>query len=87
MSQVLILLRKSLLSFWRNKAAVAITFLVPILLIYLFGHVFGLFGNDSGPAGIPIAVVNLSPEPAAQKQIDALKAEKTYAVITTFDLG
>jgi ABC-2 type transport system permease protein len=87
MSQVLILLRKSLLSFWRNKAAVAITFLVPILLIYLFGHVFGLFGNDSGPAGIPIAVVNLSPEPAALKLIAALKAEKTFAVITTYDLG
>jgi ABC-2 type transport system permease protein len=87
MSQVLILLRKSLLSFWRNKAAVAITFLVPIVLIYLFGHVFGLFGNDSGPAGIPIAVVNLSAEPAALKLIAALKAEKTFAVITTYDLG
>jgi ABC-2 type transport system permease protein len=87
MSQVLILLRKSLLSFWRNKAAVAITFLVPILLIYLFGHVFGLFANDSGPSGIPIAVVNLSPEPAAQKLIAALKAEKALAVITTYDLG
>jgi len=39
---------------------------VPIILIYLFGHVFGLFSQDSGPAEIPIAVVNLSPEPAAQ---------------------
>ena len=87
MSQVLILLRKSLLTFWRNKAAVAITFLVPIVLIYLFGHVFGLYSKDTGPTGIPIAVVNLSPEPAAQKLIDALKAEKTFRVITTYDLG
>jgi ABC-2 type transport system permease protein len=87
MSQVLILLRKSLLSFRRNKAAVCLTFLVPIVLIYLFGHVFGLFGKDSGPTGIPIAIVNLSPEPAAQKLIDALKAEKTFAVITKVDLG
>jgi ABC-2 type transport system permease protein len=87
MSQVIILLRKSLLSFRRNKAAVCLTFLVPIILIYLFGHVFGLFSQDSGPSGIPIAVVNLSPEPAAQKLIEALKAEKTFAVITTFDLG
>ncbi len=87
MSQVLILLRKGLLSFWRNKVAVCITFLVPIVLIYLLGHVFGLFGKDSGPAGIPIAVVNLSQEPAARKLIDALKAEKTFAVITTRDLG
>ncbi|HZL46685.1 MAG TPA: ABC transporter permease [Opitutaceae bacterium] len=87
MSQVRILLRKSLLSFWRAKAAVYITFLVPIVLIYLFGHVFGLYRKDSGPTGIPIAVVNLSREPAAQKLIDALKAEKAFAVITTFDLG
>jgi ABC-2 type transport system permease protein len=87
MSQVLILLRKGLLSFWRAKAAVIITFLVPVVLIYLFGHVFGLFGKDSGPTGIPIAVVNLSPEPAAQKLIEALKAEKTFSVITTFELG
>ena len=65
MSQVLILLRKSLLSFLRNKAAVFITFLVPVVLIYLFGHVFGLYSKDSGPVGIPIAVVNLSSEPAA----------------------
>jgi len=48
MSQVIILLRKSLLSFRRNKAAVCLTFLVPIILIYLFGHVFGLFSQDSG---------------------------------------
>ena len=87
MSQVRILLRKGLLSFWRNKAAVYITFLVPILLIYLFGHVFGLYRKDSGPTGIPIAVVNLSSEPAAQKLIDALRAEKAFAVITTYDLG
>jgi ABC-2 type transport system permease protein len=87
MSQILILLRKSILSFWRAKAAVCITFLVPVVLIYLFGHVFGLYRKDSGPAGIPIAVVNLSPEPAAQKLIDALKAEKALKVITTYDNG
>lgn len=87
MSQVRILLRKSLLMFWRAKAAVVITFLVPIVLIYLFGHVFGLYRKDSGPVGIPIAVVNLSQEPAAQKLIDALKAEKAFHVITTRDLG
>jgi len=73
--------------FWRAKAAVVITFLVPIVLIYLFGHVFGLYRKDSGPVGIPIAIVNLSQEPAAQKLIDALKAEKAFKVITTRDLG
>jgi len=83
MSQVLILLRKSLLSFWRAKAAVAITFIVPIVLIYLFGHVFGLYPNQNkGPNGILLAVVNLSPEPAAAKLVAALKAEKGLRLIT-----
>jgi len=87
MSQVLILLRKSLLSFSRAKAAIAITFLVPIVLIYIFGHVFGIYRKDSGPVGILITVVNLSKEPAAEKLIEALKAEKAFTVITTYDLG
>jgi ABC-2 type transport system permease protein len=82
MSQVLILLRKSLLSFWRAKAAVTITFLVPIALIYLFGHVFGLYRESPPPAGIKLAVVNLSAEPAAGKLVEALQAEKGLRLIT-----
>jgi ABC-2 type transport system permease protein len=87
MSQVLILLRKGLLTFSRAKAAIVITFLVPIVLIYLFGHVFGLYSKDSGPPEIRIAVVNLSHEPAAEKLIAALKAEKAFSVVTTRNLG
>jgi ABC-2 type transport system permease protein len=82
MSPVLILLRKSLLNFSRARAAITITFAVPVVLIFLFGHVFGLFGKDSGPKGIPLAVVNDSKVPAAQQLVDALKAEKTFRVIT-----
>jgi ABC-2 type transport system permease protein len=85
MSQVLILLRKSLLSFWRAKAAVAITFLVPIALIYLIGHVFGLYpSKNPGPSGIPLAVVNLSSEPAATKLVEALQNEKGLRIITEY---
>ncbi|MBI5381631.1 MAG: ABC transporter permease [Opitutae bacterium] len=87
MRLVLLLLRKSLLGFWRAKAAVAITFLVPIVLIYLFGHVFGLYRKDTGPTGIPIAVVNASPDPAATQLIDALKAEKAFRIRTVTKLA
>lgn len=73
--------------FWRAKSAVLVTFLVPIVLIYLFGHVFGLYRKDSGPTGIPVAIVNLSPEPAAKQLIVALQAEKAFRVLTTRDLG
>ena len=87
MSPVLILLRKSLLSFARAKAAIVITFIVPVALIALFGFVFGLYGGSPGPVGIPLAVVNLSEDPTAQKLIDALRAEKAFGVITTRKLG
>ena len=82
MRPVIVLLRKSLLLFFRNKAAVSITFLVPIVLIYLFGHVFGLYRKESGPVGIRIAVVNLSPAPAALELITALKAERAFRILT-----
>jgi ABC-2 type transport system permease protein len=83
MSQILILLRQCLLSFRRTRAGVVITFLVPIVLIYLFGHVFGLYRREVGPSGIPLAVVNESPEPAAKQLVEALRAEPAFRLITT----
>lgn len=82
MVPVIVLLRKSLLLFFRNKAAVSITFVVPIILIYLFGHVFGIYKKEGGPVGIRIAVVNLSGEPGAVDLISALKGEKAFRIIT-----
>jgi hypothetical protein len=39
---------------------------MPVVMIALFGFVFGLYKHvDKGPGGIPLAVVNLSTEPAA----------------------
>src|SRR5882757_6304621 len=83
MNSIFVLFKKSFCLFWHNKAGVTITFLVPIVLIYLFGHVFGLYKKrDPGPTGIPLAVVNLSHEPAATDLVEALKAEKVFHVIT-----
>lgn len=82
MSPTLILLRKSLLNFRRAKAAVFITFLVPVILIYLFGHVFGLYRKDSGPNGIPLAVIDAAHNAASQDLLHALQAEKAFSLIT-----
>ncbi len=84
MAVILTLVRKDIANFLRNRAAVVITFLVPIALIYIFGWVFGLNQKDNGPSGVRLAVVNASANPAAQKLVDALKAEKAFHVITTF---
>jgi ABC-2 type transport system permease protein len=83
MRTILVLVRKDFATFFRNKAAVSLTFLVPFALIWIFGSVFGINRKDSGPTGIKLAVVNASDNPAAQKLIDALKAEKTFEVVTT----
>ncbi len=83
MSPTLVLLRKNLLMFWRSKPAVIITFIVPIILVALFGHVFGLYRQESGPSGIPLAVVNASTHPGAEKLLAALRAEKTFRLIST----
>ncbi len=84
MRNLLVLFRKDFLNFWRDRAAVIITFLVPMVLIYIFGFVFGLNKTgDAGPTGIDLAVVNLSSDPGALDLVNALKAEKTFHVITT----
>ena len=83
MNIILTLLRKDFANFFRDKAAVSLTFLVPVALIYIFGQVFGLTRKDSGPTGIRLAVVNQSDNPAAQKLVHALKAEKSFRVITS----
>jgi ABC-2 type transport system permease protein len=83
MSAILILLRKEFALFQHNKAVVSLTFAVPMAVIYIFGQVFGLDRDDSGPSGIPLAVVNASADPVAGRLVAALQAEKSFAVITT----
>lgn len=82
MRTLLILIRKDFALFFRDKTAVALTFLVPIALIYVFGHVFGINRTDTGPSGIPLAVVNASDNPGAAALVEALRAEKAFRVIT-----
>ena len=38
----------------------------------------------AGPNGIPVAVVNASDNPGAQKLVDALKAEAAFRIVTDF---
>ena len=83
MRTLLILVRKDFANFSRNRTAVSLTFIVPIALIYIFGQVFGLNRADRGPHGIPLAVVKASQQPAADKLIEALRAEKAFTVVTT----
>ena len=80
---LLTLIRKDLANFLRDRAAVSLTFLVPIALIYIFGHVFGLNRQDSGPTGIRLAIVDESGTAAGRKLVEALRQEKAFRLQTT----
>lgn len=81
MHLVLTLLRKDFLNFRKDRVAVGLTFLVPIVLIYIFGQVFGVNRKDTGPVGIPLAIVNQSSAPEIATLVAALKGEKAFRVI------
>lgn len=84
MRTVLTLFRKDALNFVRDRTALSLTFLVPFVLIYIFGQIFGVNRGSSAPTGIPLAIVDQSNGAAAARAIiDALRAEKTFRVITT----
>ncbi len=84
MHVILTLLRKDFANLRRNRAALVLSFAVPMIIIYVVGLVFGLGRSNSGPTGIPLAVVNESDNPAAQKLAAALRTEKSFRVITEF---
>jgi ABC-2 type transport system permease protein len=89
MRVILTLLSKDFANLRRNRAAFVLSFVVPVLIISIVGSVFGLrpFGlgaKDGGPAGIPLAVVNQSANPAAAHLVTALQAEKSFRVVTEF---
>ena len=81
---LLTLLGKDFANLRRNRSALVLTFVVPMVIIYVVGLVFGLGRSDSGPSGIPFAIVNQGDNPAAQKLVAALQAEKSFRVITEF---
>jgi len=60
---LLTLLSKDFAILRRNRAALILSLGVPMLIIYIVGLVFGLGRTDSGPTGIPLAVVNQSDNP------------------------
>jgi len=82
---ILTLVGKDFASLRRNRAALVVSFIVPMLIIYIVGMVFGLGRKDNAPSGIPLAVVNQSDNPAAQALLKALRAEKSFRIITEFE--
>ncbi len=83
MRTILILFGNELHRFLRDKTALSLTFLVPTVLIYIFGHVFGVNDGGAGPKGIPIAIVSATDAPVVGAITAALQKEKAFKVLTT----
>lgn len=81
MHLLLTLLRKDFLNFRKDRVAVGLTFFVPVVLIYIFGQVFGVTRKDTGPVGIPLAIVNESAAPEVATLVAALKKEAAFRVL------
>lgn len=68
--------------FWSDRVAVSLTFIIPILLIMLWGSIFGNAG--SGPDNLRLVFLNLSDAPIAKKIERVLDTTKTFLLIRTY---
>ncbi len=83
MRTILILIGNEIRRFMTDRAGLSLTFLVPVVLIYIFGHVFGVGQGGVAPSGINLAVVSEGNSPAVAAITAALQKEKAFKVITT----
>ena len=76
------LFRNSYRLFWNDKIAVILTFVVPLVLMTIFGSIFG--GGGVGPQGIRLAVLNQSPSPVAHSIEASLDTSKSFRIIKSY---
>jgi len=64
---------------FNDRTALAISFIVPMVLILVFGMVLG--GSGDGPSGIRLLVVDQSGTTASARLVAALEREDAFRVI------
>jgi len=84
MNAIRALVRKDLLVFFRDRRALLMSFLTPIILGAFMGYFFS--GNDQSVSKIPVAVVDLDQSPVSRKMVAGLSKDKTVEV-QSFELG
>jgi len=78
---ILHLVKKDYILFWKDKMSVSLTFVIPIVLIFIFGKVFS---GSSGPEKIELGFINNSTAPIADKLEKTLDTTKTFKLIKTY---
>lgn len=81
MRQILLLFCKDTQVFLKDRTAVALTFLLPLVMIYIFGQVFGVARGSSGPVRVPLAIVDNVDSAATRQLIGALERDEAFRVI------
>lgn len=88
MNSILVLLRKDFALFFKDKPAILLTFLVPFVLIYIFGNIFGGGGDGGGmEAKIKLAVLDLAGTGSSIALVQTLKDEEGLKVITSREIS
>ena len=88
MKSILVLLQKDFGLFFKDKPAILLTFLVPFVLIYIFGNIFGGSGDGGGmEAKIKLAVLDLAGTSSSSALVQSLEVEEGLEVISSQALG
>lgn len=82
MRTVLKLFVKDYTLFFRDKVALSLTFLIPVVLIFIFGKVFG--GLESGIEHLQVGFINNSTAPVAQKLEKVLDSTKNFLLVKKY---
>jgi ABC-2 type transport system permease protein len=82
LKQIFQLFKNSYLLFWSDRVAVALTFIVPLVLLIVFGSIFG--GAGSEPEGIRLAVLNQSASPVTARIESSLDTIKAFRIIKSY---
>lgn len=81
MKTIFTLVKKDFKLFFNDKVGFSLTFIVPVILIYIFGSIFG--GGGGSASGIRLAVLNKSNAPIAKKIEQTLDTSKSFDIIKT----
>ncbi len=82
MKAILSLIKKDYRIFFHDRPAMSMTFIVPAVLIFLFGSIFG--GSSSTPTGINIAFINNSKSKIANKLESVLDTTQAFKLIKEY---
>jgi ABC-type Na+ efflux pump permease subunit len=79
---VLTLFRGSYLIFLKDRGGVMLTFIVPLVLMGIFGSIFGDSGSSA--QGIPVAFLNQSTSKIGERIEATLDTMKTFSIVTSY---